>query len=66
MPVGGVIPEAHAAGAAPVASQQIGRDAGFIDEDVAARVVERLGVLPAAAGGGDVRPSLLVGEYRFF
>ena len=61
-----VIAQAHAAGTPPVAAQEIRRDARFVDEDVGARVVQRLGVLPPAAGGGDVRPSLLVGVYRFF
>ena len=61
-----VIAQAHATGTAPVAAQEIRRDARFIDEDVAARVVQGLGVLPPAASGGDVRPSLLVGVYRFF
>ena len=39
------------------------RDARFIDEDVGACIVERLRVLPPAARGGDVRPSLFVGVY---
>jgi hypothetical protein len=66
MAVRGVIPQPHAAGTAPVAPQQVGGDAGFVDEDVAASVVERLRVLPAATRGRDVRPALLVGVYRFF
>ena len=41
-------------------------DARFVDEDVGARIVQRLGVLPVTAGGSDVRPTLLVGVYRFF
>jgi hypothetical protein len=66
MAVRGVIPQAHAAGTAPVASQQIGRHAGFIDEDVTACVVQRLGILPPATVRRDVRPALLVGVYGFF
>jgi hypothetical protein len=66
MAVRRVIPQTLAAGTAPVAPQQVGGDTGFVDEDVAARVVQRLGVLPVATGGRDVRPSLLVGVYRFF
>ena len=66
MAAGGVIQEVHAPRAASVTAQQIGGDARFVDEDVAARVVQRLRLLPPAAGGGDVRPSLLVGVYRFF
>ena len=61
-----VIAEAHAARTPAVAAQEIRRDARFIDEDVAARVVQRLGVLPPAARRGDVRPALFVGVYRFF
>ena len=61
-----VIPKAHAPGTAAVAAQQIRRDAGFIEKDVGARVVQPLGVLPPAARRGDVRPALLVGVYRFF
>jgi len=63
---GRVIAEPQAARAPPIASEQIGRDAGFIDEDVPARIAERLPVLPAAACRGDVRPALFVGVYRFF
>jgi hypothetical protein len=47
----------------PVATR---RDPRLVDEDVSPRVVEWLGVLPAATGGGNVRTSLLVGVYRFF
>ena len=61
-----VIPEADAAGAAPIASQEIGRDAGFVDEDIAARIVQRLRVLPVATRRGDVRPTLFVGVDGFF
>lgn len=66
VPVGRVIAQAHATGTPTVAAQQICRDARFVDEDVGARVVQRLGVLPPAAIGGDVRTSLLVGVYGFF
>jgi hypothetical protein len=62
----GVIPEAHAPRTAPVAAQEIRGDPRFVDEDVAARVVQRLGLLPPAAVRGDVRPSLLVRVDRFF
>jgi hypothetical protein len=61
-----VVAQADATRTSPVAAQKICRDARFIDEDVGARVVQRLGVLPAAAIGSDVRPALLVGVYRFF
>jgi hypothetical protein len=39
MPVRRVISEAHASRTAPVATQEIGRDPGFVDEDVRPRVV---------------------------
>lgn len=61
-----VISETHAAGTPAVAAQQIRGDAGFIDEDVSARVVQRLAVLPLTPGRGDIRPTLLVGVYGFF
>lgn len=61
-----VIAQAYAPRTPPVAAQQIRGDARFIDENVRARIVQGLGVLPPAAIGGDVRPSLLVGVYRFF
>jgi len=61
-----VISKAHAAGASPIAPQQIRGDAGFIDEDVGPRIVQPLRILPPAAGRRDVRPTLLVGVYGFF
>ena len=66
MTVRGVIPEPHAARTPPVAPQEIGGDAGFVNKDVAGGVVQRLRVLPASPVGGDVRASLLVSVYRFF
>ena len=62
----GVISQPHAPRAPTVAAQEIRRDARFIDEDVGARIVERLRILPPAARGGDVRPALFVGVYGFF
>lgn len=61
-----MVPEPRAPRTAPIPPQQIGGDARLIDEDVAARVVERLRVAPAAAGGRDIRAALLVSVYRFF
>lgn len=61
-----VIAQAHAARTAPIAAQEIGGDAGLVDEDVGARVVQRLRVLPAATRRGDIRPALFVGVYGFF
>ena len=66
MPAGRVIAQAHAAQAAPVAAQQIGRDAAFIDEDVLPRVAEWQPIAPAAPFSGDVGAPLLVGVYCFF
>ena len=61
-----VVAQAEAPRTPPVAPQEIGGDAGLVEEDVLARVVDRLPVLPAAARRGDVRASLFVGVYRFF
>ena len=62
----GVIAQPHAAETAPIAAQQIGRDAAFIDEDVLPRVAERQPIAPAPALSGDVGATLFVGVYRFF
>jgi len=66
MPAGCVIAQAHAAETAPVAAQQIGRDAAFINKDVRPRIAQRQPVAPAAPLSGDVGPALFVGVYRFF
>jgi hypothetical protein len=63
---GRVIAEAQAAWAAAVASQQIGRDAGFVEKDEVPGIAQRLRLLPVAAGRGDVRTALFVGVYGFF
>ena len=52
--------------AASIAAQQVGRDAALIEEDVLAHVPQGLHPRPLPAGGGDIRPALLVGVYRFF
>jgi hypothetical protein len=62
----GVIAEPYPAGTAPIAAQQVGGHAGFVNEDVAARVVEGQGGLPLPARRGDVRPAQFVGVNRFF
>jgi hypothetical protein len=49
-----------------VAPQQIGGDAGLVEEDVAARVMQRQRVLPLPPRGRDISAALFVGEYRFF
>lgn len=66
MAVGRVIAKPEPAGTAPITAQQIGRDAGFIDEDIAARIVQAQGVLPLPPARGDISATLFVGEYRFF
>ena len=49
-----------------IAAEQIGRHATFIEEDVLAHVAQGLPRAPLPARGGDIRPTLLVGVYRFF
>ena len=66
MTAGRVIAQPHAAETAPVAAQQISRDAAFIDEDVLPGVAQRQPVAPAAPLSGDVGSALFVGVYRFF
>jgi hypothetical protein len=66
MAVRRVIAETDPAGTPAIAAQQIGRDAGFIDEDIAARIVQAQRVLPLAPARGDISAPLFVGEYRFF
>ena len=66
MPARRVIAEPQPARAPSIATEQIRRDTRFVDEDVAARIVQRQRVLPAPSGGGDIRAPLFVGEYRFF
>ena len=64
--VGRVVAQSQTARAAAVAPEQIGGDAGLVNEDVATRVVQRQRVLPSPPGGRDISASLFVGEYRFF
>ncbi len=66
MPAWRVIAQPHPAETAPVAAQQIGRDAALIDEDVLPRVAERQPLAPTASLSGDVGAPLFVGVYRFF
>jgi hypothetical protein len=58
--------EACSARTAAIAAQQIGRDARFVEEDIAPRIMQRQRVLPPAARRRDVRTPLFVGVYRFF
>lgn len=61
-----VIVQARAARAAPIAAEQIRRDATFIEKDVLPHVTQRLRVAPLAACPRDVRATLFVGVYGFF
>ena len=66
VPEGRVIAQTRAAGTPTVASEQIGRDAAFVEEDVLGAVAQRLSDLPLSPRRDDIRPTLFVGEYRFF
>lgn len=61
-----VVAQPHPSRAAAIPTQQVRRDAGLVNEHVAARVVQRQRVLPAPARGGDISAALFVGVYRFF
>jgi hypothetical protein len=56
----------HAARAAAIAPQQVGRHAAFIEKHILAHVAQWLPSLPLPPGRGDIRTSLLVGVYGFF
>lgn len=66
MAAGRVIAQARAAETAAVPTQQIRRDPAFIQKQILRHVAERLPRLPLPPGGGDIRPTLFVGVYRFF
>jgi hypothetical protein len=66
VPARGVIMQAEASGAAPVAPEEVRCHPAFIAEDVRPRVADREPRAPAPASRGDVRPALFVGVYRFF
>ena len=63
---GRVIVQAHAAETAPVSTQEIGRDAAFIEIHVLPGVAQRQPVAPAAPLSGHVGAPLFVGVERFF
>ena len=65
-PLGGVIGDPLAAGAAPIPPQEIGGDPGFIEKDEAGRVERRSGRRPLRAGGRDVRAIVFGRAHRFF
>ena len=66
MTAGRVIAKARAAQTAAVPAQQIRRDPAFIEKQILRHVAEWLPRLPLPSGRGDIRPTLLVGVYRFF
>ena len=66
MAAGRVIAQARAAQTAAVPTQQIRRDPAFIQKQILRYVAKRLPRLPLPSGRGDIRPTLLVGVYRFF
>jgi hypothetical protein len=66
MAVGRVIPQPQPAWTASIPSQQIGRDARLVHEDITARIVQGQRVLPAPARRGDISAPLFVGVYGFF
>lgn len=66
VPARRVIVQPMSARTAPVPAEEIGRDAAFVEEDIAADVPERLPVPPVFARGNDVRPALFVSVYGFF
>jgi hypothetical protein len=61
-----VITEAGATQAATVPAEQIRRHAAFIQKNILRHVAERLPAPPLTPSRRDVRPTLLVGVYRFF
>ena len=63
---GRVVPEPGASRTPAIPPQQVGCHARLVDEHIAARVMQRLRVPPAAPRGRDVRAPLFVGVYRFF
>ena len=65
MTAGRVIVESRAAGTPAVASEQIGRDAAFIEKDVLPHVAQRLPFAPAASLSDDVGTALFVGVDRY-
>ena len=61
-----VIRDTRAARTAGIPPEQIGSDAGFVDEDKPAGVVERLARAPLPARGSDISATLFGGVYGFF
>ncbi len=66
MAVGRVIAQPQPPRTPAIATQQIRRDTGFVNEDIGARIMQRQSVLPLPSPGGDISAALFVGENRFF
>ena len=58
--------QARAARTATIAAEQIGRDAAFINKDVAIGIMRGLPLPPQPSLRRDVSAALFVGVYRFF
>jgi hypothetical protein len=63
---GRVIGDARPARTPPVAPEQIGRDARFVEEDILTGVVQRQALAPLSARGGDISATLFGCVYGFF
>ena len=63
---GCVIAEPRATRTPAVPTEEIGRDAAFIEKDVLPHIAERQPLAPAATLSDDIGAALLVGVYRFF
>jgi hypothetical protein len=61
-----VIGDARAPRTPRIATQQIGRDAGFIEEHKPAGIMEGLPLPPQPARGRDISAPLFAGVYGFF
>lgn len=62
----GMVPQADAAGTPPVAAQQVGGDAAFIQEHIPVNLPQRLPGAPLATRRHHVRAPLFVSVYGFF
>jgi hypothetical protein len=66
MPARRVIVEPHAAATPPIATEEIGRHAAFIEKNVVPHVAQRQPVPPSSSFSDDVGPPLLLGVDAFF
>jgi hypothetical protein len=61
-----VVAPPHPSRAAAISTKHVRRNAGFVNEDIAARVVQRQRVSPAPARGRNISAPLIDGVYRLF